>query len=92
MPEKERGNWKREAACPGLLWPQCGEPATAQRPDPRRDSESQKVNPFIPEAQTGEVLKHPRHLLGSFRLLLLIMVTTHPCLLSMLISNVSFHA
>lgn len=72
-------NWKKEAACQGLLWAVVRGPATAQRPDPRHDTESQKVNPLIPEAQTGEVLKIPKHLLGSLRLLLLIRVTARPC-------------
>lgn len=92
-PERGRGKLEKGGSVPGVALasgPMQG-PATTQRPGPRQDTESQKVNPFIPKAQR-ELLKNPRHLLGSLRFQLLIKVTTHPCLLSILMSNASFHS
>lgn len=52
---------------PGIALATCGDLHT-QRPSPRQDTESQKANPFIPEAQTAVLLKNSRHLLGFLRL------------------------
>ena len=66
-PEKECGKLEKGGSMPGIALATCGDLHT-QRPSPRQDTESQKANPFIPEAQAAVLLKNSRHLLGSLRL------------------------
>ena len=66
---------------PGIALATCGD-LHIQRPGPRQDRESQKANPFIPEAQTAVLLKNSRHLLGSLRLFLASHQGDHPSLIA----------
>lgn len=90
--KKGLGELEKEVRMPGVTRAMCGEPATAQRPGPRQDRITE-ANSFIPDAHTGELLKNPRHLLGSLKLFpasnhgdhpfLFAPQASEPCLLSL---------
>lgn len=89
--EKGLGKLEKGDGVPGIAVHVRG-PATAQRPGPRQDTELQKANPFILEAD----MRAPKKMPGISARLPKTPASNQgdhcPCLLSMLMNDTSFYS
>lgn len=67
---------------PGIALATCAGTCISRDQAPGRDRESQKANPFIPEAQDCSAPENSRHLLGSPKTLLASHQGDHPSLIA----------